>query len=149
VLLLSVVIATAIGGFWFRYQESLLSFEATTFMGIPAAVWLWALIGTLTSMLLRAGAKPFADRVEAKRWLVYRPVVGVVMGVMIYLLLQAGLIVFTDQGQTQTEELVWVVAFFGGFSDSFSVNLLNRILGAGEEQAATRDRQPAGSARAA
>lgn len=36
-------------------------------MGIPLPVWIWSIIGSLTSMLLRAGQTPFKDRTEAIR----------------------------------------------------------------------------------
>lgn len=99
------------------------------FLSVPFPVWLWALIGSFTSMLFRAGHLPFNDRAEAIRWALFRPVVGVVMGVLAYLLLRAGLIVFTGGQDTQTPELVWVIAFVGAFSDTLSVNLLQRVIG--------------------
>ena len=103
-------------------------------LGIPQPIWVWAIIGSFTSMLLRAGSFPFSNRVEAIRWLLFRPVVGVVMGVMTYLMLTAGLIVFAGSSTTQTPELIWVIAFVGSSSDTLSVNLLQRVIGRFEPQ---------------
>jgi hypothetical protein len=49
-------------------------------IGIPLPVWIWAIIGSFTSMLLRAGQFPFVDLNEAMRWLLFRPIVGIIMG---------------------------------------------------------------------
>lgn len=98
-------------------------------MGIPLPIWIWGVIGSLTSMLLRAGHFPFSDRSEAYRWLLFRPIVGVVMGVLTYLMVTAGLIVFAGTPNAQTPELLWIIAFVGSFSDSLSINLLQKILG--------------------
>ena len=98
-------------------------------LGIPLPIWYWGVIGSLTSMLLRAGSIPFTDRSEAHRWLLYRPIVGVVMGVLTYLLLITGLIVFVGDTTTRTPELLWVIAFAGSFSDTLSINLLHKALG--------------------
>lgn len=103
--------------------------NSTLVMGIPLPIWIWGVIGSLTSMLLRAGHFPFSDRSEAYRWLLFRPIVGVVMGVLTYLMVTAGLIVFAGTANTQTPELLWVIAFVGSFSDNLSINLLQKILG--------------------
>ena len=108
-------------------------------MGIPKPVWVWAIIGSFTSMLLRAGSFPFSNRIEAIRWLLFRPVLGVVMGVMTYLMLTAWLIVFAGSSTTQTSELIWVIAFVGSFSDTLSVNLLQKVIGHFEPQAKSEE----------
>ena len=108
---------------------SALELNELTFGGIPVPVILWSVIGSLTSMLLRAGRAPFADVSEALRWVISRPIVGVVMGILTYLLLVAGLLVFAGQAEPQTPQLLWVIAFVGSFSDTLSVNLLQKVLG--------------------
>jgi len=98
-------------------------------MGIPLPILIWGVIGSFTSMLFRAGYFPFTDRSEAYRWLLFRPIVGVVMGVLTYLMVTAGLIVFAGNANTQTPELLWIIAFVGSFSDNLSINLLQKVLG--------------------
>lgn len=98
-------------------------------VGVPLPVWVWSVVGSLTSMLLRAGQFPFLDFSEAIRWLLFRPVVGIVMGVLTYLIVVAGLLVFGGVRETQTPQLIWVIAFVGSFSDTLSINLLQGILG--------------------
>ena len=103
--------------------------NSSLILGIPVPIWVWGMIGSLTSMLLRAGQLPFTDRTEAYRWLLFRPIVGIVMGVLTYLMVIAGLIVFAGTANTQTPELIWIIAFVGSFSDSLSINLLQKLLG--------------------
>lgn len=107
-------------------------------MGIPLPIVVWSIIGSLTSMLIRAGNFPFADRTEAMRWLFFRPIVGLVMGVLTYLMVVAGLIVFAGNANPQTPELLWVIAFVGSFSDTLSINLLEKLLGKFEAAKFTR-----------
>lgn len=98
-------------------------------MGVPLPILIWSAIGSLTSMLIRAGNFPFADRNEAMRWLLFRPIVGIVMGVLTYLMVVAGLIVFAGIANPKAPELLWVIAFVGSFSDTLSINLLQKMLG--------------------
>lgn len=133
VVVVVYIFAAAVGA---AIASGLLSTGATAdemnerlFMGVPLPIWIWGVIGSLTSMLLRAGYFPFTNRTEALRWLLFRPIVGVVMGVMTYLMVVAGLIVFAGSPTTQTPELLWIIAFVGSFSDDLSVNLLRRVVG--------------------
>jgi hypothetical protein len=81
-------------------------------------------------MLIRTAEYPFSNKAEAMRWLVTRPLVGVIMGLMMYLMLLAGLIVFTGASNNAPNlNFYWVVAFIGGFSDTLSINLLNSLIG--------------------
>jgi len=99
-------------------------------LGVPLPVWIYALLGSLTSMLYRAEKMPFRDINEGMSWILHRSIVGIVMGVMTYLMLITGLIVFAGQETTiQVPQLVWVLAFLGGFSDSLSMELLQKISG--------------------
>jgi hypothetical protein len=103
--------------------------NAKLIMGIPLPIMVWSFLGSMTSMLLRAGQLPFSHTAEALRWLLFRPIVGMVMGVLTYLMVTAGLLVFAGTSQTQTPELLWIIAFIGSFSDTLSITLLQKIVG--------------------
>jgi hypothetical protein len=98
-------------------------------LGVPLPVWIYALLGSLTSMLYRAEKMPFKDIKEGMCWILHRSIVGIVMGVMTYLMLITGLIVFAGQDTVKVPQLVWVLAFLGGFSDTLSMDLLDKISG--------------------
>ena len=77
-----------------------MTLNAQLLFGIPQPVLIWAAIGSFTSMLLRAGQTPFEDPSEVIIWIFSRPLVGVVMGALTYLLVTTGLIVFVGSAQT-------------------------------------------------
>jgi hypothetical protein len=125
-----------IAGIWALATKGILTSGASAeemneqlLMGIPIPVFVWSGIGSLTSMLLKAGSTPFDDRSEALRWLFSRPIVGLVMGILIYLMIVAGLIVFAGTADLKTPQLIWVLAFVGGFSDTLSVGLMGKLDG--------------------
>jgi hypothetical protein len=128
----AIIIYTAYHSGYINWTTNAEDWNKMPVLGIPQPVWIWAIIGSLTSMLLRSGQNPFSDFNEALRWLLFRPIVGVIMGVMTYLMLTTGLIVFvgpTEAATPQTPQLIWVIAFLGSFSDTLSINLLESILG--------------------
>jgi hypothetical protein len=71
----------------------------------------------------------------------FRPIVGIVMGTLTYMMVVAGLLVFAQEAQPKTPELLWVVAFIGSFSDTLSIKLLQRVLGRFEVPGVGTDRK--------
>lgn len=100
-------------------------------IGVPAYVWIWSVIGSATAMLIRAGKLTDEGVASFIQWLLYRPLVGVSTGVLLYLVLQAGLTVLSAKSDSPEpqKELFYVLSFLGGFSDTLSVNMLERIMG--------------------
>jgi hypothetical protein len=138
-----VYAAVALG--YYGFESGFLSGTAAStvvWLGVPAPIWCWSVVGSLTSMLLRAGQFLFATPVDALKWVLFRPIVGVVMGMMGYLMIRAGLIVFAGGASPTTEELLWLLAFAGAFSDTWSVALLQKLLGQFQHVKAA---EPAGS----
>jgi len=128
----TVLVVMSLGGVGFAIANDRAAINnAVLYLGVPALVWGWAAAGSLTSMLLRAGQTPFPNWWEAVRWVLYRPLVGVVMGALLYLLVKGGLIVFSASGDgvAPRAELIAVIAFAGSFSDELSVNLLQKVIG--------------------
>jgi hypothetical protein len=127
IYLAAILVALA---YWLGWFKLLVDPNHTDWvLGVPLPIWAWSAIGSFTSMLLRAGQFPFVDTSEAYRWLLFRPIVGVVMGVLTYLMVVTGLLVFAGSVSPKSPELLQVLAFVGSFSDTLSINLLQRILG--------------------
>jgi hypothetical protein len=96
--------------------------------GVYVEVWQWALFGTAAAMILRVSRYDFANRQEALRWAISRPVLGLVMGGLAYLVVHAGLFAFVgNTAAAQPNTLKWIVAFLGGFSDTLSVTFLSKL----------------------
>lgn len=103
-------------------------------LGIPWPVLLWSLIGSFASMIYRFNAKPIYDFTDAIKWMITRPVQGVVLGSTLYLILVSGLFILTagttdnPAGLISTDEVILVLCFLIGFSDRFADNVFNTLV---------------------
>jgi hypothetical protein len=99
-------------------------------MYVPVPILQWAFVGGMVGVLYQLVFK--RDRsTEGTRfyaWLVAKPVVGLVMGAIVYFLAVSGELALNGRGQIKNIEFLNLLAFLGGFSDRFSVDLLNRIV---------------------
>jgi hypothetical protein len=91
-------------------------------IGIPVSVIVWSFIGGVAAILqefvaTRRSAEPPTVDYE---WLLWRPVVGVVMGSSLYLAIRGGLLVLGQGGEVTSSYILWLLAFIGGFSDKFA-----------------------------
>ena len=109
-------------------------------LGIPLSVLLWSAIGSLAAILYRFYKHQITDLVQVElevNWLIARPVLGIIMGIVSYLLIIAGLFVFgsaTPVGDQSTKpQLLWVAAFLAGFSDKFWEGFIAKLVGRDEK----------------
>lgn len=112
---------------FFDFVKSDQSIYDVKVLEIPISVWLWSSAGSFTSMLFKAWNEPFYEHTEAVRWILARPVVGVAMGAVSFLLIKSGLLVFGGAKEVSTPELISVVAFIAAFSDKWSITLLDKL----------------------
>lgn len=103
-------------------------------LGIPCPVIIWSLIGSFASMIYRFNAKPIYDFTDAIKWMITRPVQGIVLGSVLYLILISGLFILTagktdnPAGLISTDEVILVLCFLIGFSDRFADNVFNTLV---------------------
>ena len=59
------------------------------------------------------------DRLEARKWMIYRPIMGIILGLIVYLFFTSGLVGFLgiDPKTIHASQAAWVIAFIGGFSE--------------------------------
>lgn len=95
-------------------------------LGIPLGVALWSFIGSFAAMLQQFYQKPIYEFGNPLKWIIIRPVLGVLMGSAIYLAFSNGFGINVNVGNGG---LSYMVAFFVGLSDSFSIEIINRIQG--------------------
>jgi|GEM_PF-5582199 len=103
-------------------------------ISLPVSVLVWSFIGGVTAMLqVFVGTKSGEAKLVSYEWLLWRPVVGLIMGCVVYLAIVAGLVVL-GQGNAQTltatqnPYILWVLAFAGGFSDKFAIFVFDNIV---------------------
>ena len=118
----------------FTFGQIPLSQLRVPMLGIPWPVLIWSLIGSFASMIYRFNAKPIYDFTDAIKWMITRPVQGIVLGSTLYLILVSGLFILTagktdnTAGLISTDEVVLVLCFLIGFSDRFADNIFNTLV---------------------
>lgn len=92
-------------------------------LGIPMGIVVWSFIGSFAAMLTQFYQKPVHEFGNTLKWVIIRPVLGVVMGAAVYLALYS--LVLSPSNTNSLLPLL--VAFFVGYSDTFTFDLLNTI----------------------
>jgi hypothetical protein len=114
---------------------------------IPLPIIIWSCIGSLGAMLYRFNISADAELADPLRWSFTRPLTGVLMGIIAYMVFKVGILVLqpgspgtTTSGNpagTSSQELLWLAAFLAGFSDRFADSVLRSLTGrlGGDRQA--------------
>ncbi|MGH1334802.1 MAG: hypothetical protein ACRBFS_01645 [Aureispira sp.] len=92
-------------------------------LGIPMGIVVWSFIGSFAAMLTQFYQKPVYEFGNTLKWVIIRPVLGVVMGAAVYLALYS--LVLSPANSSSLLPLL--VAFFVGYSDTFTFDILNTI----------------------
>lgn len=104
-------------------------------LGIPMSVILWSVIGSVAAILYRFYTRGSTKATDEIRWLIARPIIGIVMGALSYLAIISGLFIFGSavgvdpNPSIARPQLLWVVSFLGGFSDKFFESIINAVVG--------------------
>lgn len=119
-------------------------------MFVPFDILEWAFAGGMVAVLYRLATRRGlpAGRRELYGWAIAKPVIGLFMGSLVYFLALAAAKLLDGK----LGDALWlnVVAFVGGFSDDFSVGLIQRFVrrrlgeDAREEKVGGERREPAG-----
>lgn len=102
-------------------------------INVPLSVILWSLIGSFAAMILQFNRQPVYDFGNTVKWMLTRPVQGVVLGSAFYLVFVSGLFLLTSGvamsgQQSKADEVILVLSFLVGFSDRFADNVFNTLL---------------------
>lgn len=65
------------------------------------------------------------SQLETVKWLVARPIQGIIMGSFLYLIVEGGLFILSSEQVVRTE-MAAVIGFLGGFSDKFTEEMVRR-----------------------
>jgi hypothetical protein len=101
-------------------------------LNIPITILMWSIIGSFTSLLYRFNKSTHLEIRNPLRWLVTRPITGIIMGMISYLIIRAGLLTsfsIDNVNSFITSEVMLLIAFVAGFSDVFSDKLLKTVIG--------------------
>jgi hypothetical protein len=103
-------------------------------IGIPWPVIVWSLIGSFAAMIHRFNASPIYNFSDTLKWMLTRPVQGIVLGSAFYLILISGLFILTGRSASVAENslasdsVILVLCFLVGFSDRFADSVLNTLV---------------------
>jgi hypothetical protein len=135
-VLVSVLSLAGIGCFlYFAHSSGMKGETVLPVLGVPSCVLLWSVIGSFAAILYRFSNAGDRELEDPLRWLFSRPLTGVIMGAITFLVLRAGLLTMSPAPDANTleklgtNEIMWLVAFLAGFSDRFADGLLKSLVG--------------------
>lgn len=105
--------------------------------GVPPSILMWGAAGSLAAILYRFYTEERRVRFDVEfRWLIARPVIGIIMGAVVYLAMRAGLLLLGAAppsgtgGDASASQLgvYWVIAFLAGFSDKFYIGIIDLLV---------------------
>lgn len=124
--------------------------------GVPQSVILWGAAGSLAAILYRFYTEQGRIRFATEfRWLIARPIIGIIMGGVVYIALTSGLVLLTVSsgggaaGDTAAgaataptihKEAFWIVAFLAGFSDKFYLGVIDLLVARTVKTEESRDK---------
>ena len=126
-----------IGGLAFAARIDFVSENPRLIFGVPSSVLLWGAAGSLAAILYRFYTKYGDIRFATEfRWLIARPFIGIIMGGVVYIALNSGLVLLATGGAgsnaTPTtgihNQAFWIVAFRAGFSDKFYLGVIDLLV---------------------
>ncbi|HAC63437.1 MAG TPA: hypothetical protein DCF68_07825 [Cyanothece sp. UBA12306] len=107
---------------------------------IPVFVLVWSGIGSLATILFRFYKKQQKSASDEIRWLIARPIIGIITGAVVYLAIISGLtflgLTNIDEAVNQkiSSEAIAIIAFLGSFSDLVFDTVINNIIGGFSQQ---------------
>lgn len=113
--------------------------------GVPLSVILWGASGSLAAILYRFYKEKEQGQIRFAlefRWLIARPIIGIIMGAVVYLALISGLVLISTGGGAAADpaaggalapsgvrmEAFWIIAFLAGFSDKFYLGVIDLLV---------------------
>src|SRR3990172_8152159 len=132
---------------WTRPTEPIVLF-------VPVYILVWGLLGGGVGVLHRLAFHRGDGKLgpELFTWVVAKPIIGMVMGGIVYFLAVSGELFLNGRTQITNIHFLNVLAFIAGFSDRFSIDVIDRVAAkAGQARGArgARARRPGRGARAA
>jgi hypothetical protein len=98
---------------------------------LPFAIAFWSVIGSFAAILYRFNTTDTKLQ-EPTRWLITRPLIGVLMGIIAYYAINIGFIALTPNSGTEitvAPQVLWLAAFIVSFSDQLAEKFLKTIAG--------------------
>ncbi|OGL02615.1 MAG: hypothetical protein A3E31_17520 [Candidatus Rokubacteria bacterium RIFCSPHIGHO2_12_FULL_73_22] len=107
---------------WNRPTEPIVLF-------VPVYILVWGLLGGGVGVLHRLAFHRGDGKLgpELFTWVVAKPIIGMVMGGIVYFLAVSGELFLNGRTQITNIHFLNVLAFIAGFSDRFSIDVIDRV----------------------
>ena len=109
---------------------------------VPVEILEWSFMGGMVAVLYHLAYKQKNLEIEFVAWIIAKPIIGLVMGGVVYFIaLGTGVLLGINQNginqnllPQNTIYLLCTFAFIAGFSDRFSIDLINRLVSKSTEK---------------
>lgn len=110
---------------------------------VPLSIWQWSLLGSVAGVVHQVCFRQVSPegQLSIYLWALGKPLVGTAMGGLVYFLAKSGNLVLTGYGEVKNTELLCALCFVAGFSDRFSVQVIERLMGNVLKGAAKRGKE--------
>jgi hypothetical protein len=132
------IMVVYVGALVFAARIDFVSPTPQYLFGVPQSVILWGAAGSLAAILYRFYTEQGQIRFATEfRWLIARPIIGIIMGGVVYIALNSGLVLLTSSNTVQSGAAAsppininsfWIVAFLAGFSDKFYLGVIDLLV---------------------
>lgn len=145
VLVLIVLGSVGLGTSYYMGQSIDLAGYMVPMVNIPLYVVVWSAIGSCAAVLYRVNWSTSLEAEDPARLIVTRPIVGVVMGIVSYLIVQLGVLTLASEpaagtvatpgsstdfvASSRTVYFFSLMSFLMGFSDRFADSVLRSLVG--------------------
>ena len=118
ITIIVIVVIMVVGGYGWD------NIKGVKVIGIPLGVLIWSFIGSFAAMLEQFYRNPIHQFGSTLKWIIVRPVLGIVMAAGIYLAFVTG---FEIGIAKQDGMFMLFIAFLIGLSDSFTFGMIDRL----------------------
>lgn len=99
---------------------------------VPTPILEWAFIGAVVAVLYQLATRENTPGTRLYLWIIAKPIVGLSMGALVYFIALGGSILLGNPSgkELPSNTIYWLcaLAFVGGFSDKFSMDLMDRFV---------------------
>jgi hypothetical protein len=105
------------------------SMAQTPILIVPMAVLIWSFLGAVCATLYHFNIYPSSELSNFVKWLVTRPIVGLVFGAVTYFVLDSGLMAIRGNTDSiNSSAAVIVLCFLAAFSDRFALVVFKALI---------------------
>jgi hypothetical protein len=122
----AAVLIAAAASAWLHFDYM----ASTPILVVPVAVLFWSFLGAVCATLYNFNIHPSSESSNFVKWLVTRPIVGLVFGAVTYFVLDSGLMAVRTNGASESgsSSAILVLCFLAAFSDRLALVIFRALI---------------------